>query len=164
MEVNQLYSFVLLIILVGMIIGVGVLTLEKFGQTTYYSRSDYNDTVTRPDNVTLAALDYGNVTMSGVYNGTAYDLISGSCYAVNATPGQVEFRNVTAACHELGNTWYAIYDYKEYDTKTKEATTDAYTELSNISTDWLGLIVTVAILSIILFLVIRSFTVGIGRR
>jgi len=30
MEVNELYSFVLLIVLVGMILGVGVLILDKF--------------------------------------------------------------------------------------------------------------------------------------
>lgn len=34
MEVGELYSFVLLLVLVGMIIGVGVLTLDKFSQTT----------------------------------------------------------------------------------------------------------------------------------
>jgi len=30
MEISQLYSFVLLIVLVGMILGVGVLVLDKF--------------------------------------------------------------------------------------------------------------------------------------
>ena len=30
MEINQLYGFVLLIVLVGMILGVGVLVLDKF--------------------------------------------------------------------------------------------------------------------------------------
>lgn len=33
MEINQLYQFVLLLVLVGMIIGVGVLTLDKFQNT-----------------------------------------------------------------------------------------------------------------------------------
>jgi len=85
MEVGQLYQFVLLIVLVGMIIGVGVLTLDKFS------------------------------TASGV---TA---TAGS--AINATRDEV----------------------------------------ANIATDWLGLIVTVAILSIILFLVVRSFG-GAGQQ
>ena len=74
-----MYQFVLLIVLVGMILGVGVLTLDKFS------------------------------TSSGVTD-TAGD-------AINNTR----------------------------------------TELAKISSDWLGLIVTVAVLSIILFLVIRSF-------
>jgi len=79
MEVNQLYQFVLLIVLVGMILGVGVLTLDKFS------------------------------TSSGV---------------------------TATASSNINST---------------------RTELAKISTDWLGLIITVAVLSIILFLVIRSF-------
>ena len=34
MEVQQLYSFTLLLVMVGLIIGVGVLVLDKFGTTT----------------------------------------------------------------------------------------------------------------------------------
>ena len=86
MEVNQLYQFVLLIVLVGMIIGVGVLVLDKFS------------------------------TSSGV--------------------------TATAS----------------------SAINNARTEVANIASQWLGLIVTVAVLSIILFLVIRSFgAAGTGR-
>lgn len=86
LEINQLYQFVLLIVLVGMIIGVGVLTLDKFS------------------------------TSSGVTDTAAA--------AINATRAEV----------------------------------------ANIATDWLGLIVTVAILSIILFLVVRSFGSAAGGR
>jgi len=34
MEINQLYSFALTIVLVGLIVGVGVLVLDKFGTTS----------------------------------------------------------------------------------------------------------------------------------
>ena len=86
LELGQLYQFVLLIVLVGMIIGVGVLTLDKFS------------------------------TSSGV--------TATAATAINATRSEV----------------------------------------SGIATNWLGLIVTVAILSIILFLVVRSFgSAGGGR-
>lgn len=86
MEIGQLYQFVLLIVLVGMIIGVGVLTLDKFS------------------------------TSSGV-TATASS-------AINA----------------------------------------ARAEVAGIATNWLGLIVTVAILAIILFLVVRSFGGAAGGR
>ena len=33
MEIRDLYGFVLLLVMVGMLIGVGILTLDKFGQT-----------------------------------------------------------------------------------------------------------------------------------
>jgi len=82
MELNQLYQFVLLIVLVGMILGVGVLTLDKFASTT------------------------------GV----------------------------------TGDASEAIND-------TRDA-------LTPIASDWLPLIVTVAILAIIITLVVRSFSFG----
>ncbi len=86
LEINQLYQFVLLIVLVGMVIGVGVLSLDKFS------------------------------TSSGV--------TATAAAAINATR----------------------------------------VEVANIATDWLGLIVTVGILSIILFLVVRSFGATQGPR
>ena len=86
MEVGQLYQFVLLIVLVGMIIGVGVLTLDKFS------------------------------TSSGV--------TSTASSAINS----------------------------------------ARAEVAGIATNWLGLIVTVAILAIVLYLVVSSFGGAAGRR
>jgi len=85
MEVGDLYQFVLLLVLVGMIIGVGVLTLDKFQATS----------------------------------GLTGDAILGINSSKNAIVG--------------------------------------------IATDWLPLIVVVAILAIVLGLVIRSFA-GKGRR
>jgi len=86
MEIGGLYQFVLLLVLVGMILGVGILVLDKFSSS------------------------------SGV---------------------------TAAASTALNNT---------------------RTELANIASTWLGLIVTVAILAIILTLVIRSFSGGMGGR
>lgn len=34
MEIGDLYQFVLILVLVGMLVGVGVLALDKFGQTS----------------------------------------------------------------------------------------------------------------------------------
>lgn len=85
MEVGGLYNFVLLIVLVGMIIGVGVLALDKFS------------------------------TSSGV--------------------------SATAS----------------------SAINSARTEVANIASNWLGLIVTIAVLAIIIALVVGSFG-GAGRR
>ena len=79
MELKDLYSFVLLLVMVGMIIGIGVVIFDKFGQSSA---------------VTTTA---------------------------NTTIGEMR------------------------------------TEVANISSNWLGLIVTVSILAIILTLVIRSF-------
>lgn len=79
MEVGELYQFILLIVLVGMILGVGILAIDKFSTST------------------------------GV---------------------------TSAASTALNNT---------------------RTELGNIASNWLGLIVTIAVLAIIITLVVRSF-------
>jgi len=79
MEIGELYQFVLLIVLVAMIIGAGVLALDKFSTSS---------------GVTTAAQT-----------------------AINA----------------------------------------GRTEVGNISSNWLGLIVTIAILSIIIVLIVRGF-------
>ena len=48
MEVSQLYQFVLLLVMIGMILGVGVLVLDKFRSTSGVSdtaNSSINDTI-----------------------------------------------------------------------------------------------------------------------
>ena len=84
MELNNLYSFVLMLVLVGMILGVGILVLDKFAASS----------------------------------------------------------GVTPAAESALN-----------------ASRDA---VGSIATDWLTLIVTIGVLAIILFMVIRSF-VGKAR-
>lgn len=83
MEVAGLYQFVLLLVLIGMILGVGVLVLDKFAATS--------------------------------------GLTSNAITAIN----------------------------------------DTVNAITPISTTWLGLIVTIAVLAIILTLVIRSFAGGV---
>jgi MFS superfamily sulfate permease-like transporter len=39
MEIGELYQFVLLLVLIGMILGVGVLVLDKFGSATGVSNA-----------------------------------------------------------------------------------------------------------------------------
>jgi len=79
MELKDLFSFVLMLVIVGMIIGIGVIIFDKFGQST---------AVTTTANTTITAMR---------------------------------------------------------------------TEIANISTNWIGLMVTVVILAIILVLVIGNF-------
>ncbi len=165
-ELNQLYSFVLLIVLVGMVIGVGVITVDKIGSSTSYKRIDYNDTsVTNPlINQTLVALDFGNITkVSKVINATSpgSEQLDSSCFTINTTSGQFRYDNVSLSCATLaGSDIEIIYDYKDFNTETKKATSSVVTEIANIATDWIGLIITVFVLAIILFLVVSSFSPG----
>ena len=172
-ELNKLYSFVLLIVLVGMIIGVGVITFEKTAEITYYDVTNYNDTVDLTANNTAVQLDWGNITsVDRVVNATpsagSGGILSSDCYRLenhtSSTPkgkGYFIYLNSSAACGWNANfadmDITLIYDAKNYDTETRDAMGFATTEVSGIASNWLGLIVTVFVLSIILFLVVRSF-------
>jgi len=163
MEINKLYSFVLLLILVGMVLGVGVLVLDKFSSTTFYTITGKMDSIT-PTNGSHTALSYGNITATtSVINATDGITFPASCYTVYANG--TFFLNVenNATCVYSGYDLNVTYNAKDYATATRDATTSAGGEVSNISTNWLGLIVTVAILSIVLFLVVRSFGGGMRR-
>jgi len=159
--ISGLYGFVLLIVMVGMIIGVGILVMDKFGGSTYYSGTDYNDTVTVA-NYTAQKLDWGNVTFSSIYaNGTS---VPSSCYSINTTEGSFIYTNDTAVCDVIqGDNFGVVYDYKNYATATRDATGSVVTEIAGIATDWIGLIITVAILAIILALVLVAFRPGMNR-
>ena len=161
METKQLVPFVLMIVLVGMIIGVGVLTLDKFSVASFYTRTGYNDTITAPANNTRIALDYGNITaVSKLSNGTFQDTLSSTCYEVFTANGSFVYYNQSVACNTYGANLNLIYDYREYATASRNAVNSATTEVSNISSNWLGLIVTIMVLSIIIVLVVRSFGFG----
>ena len=169
--IEKLYSFVLLIVLVGMIIGVGILTLDKLSSATFYKGESYNDTVAITINTTVN-LDFGNITnVRAVWNGSS--IFPSNCYTINTTDGHFIWYNQTTnldggieGCDpDVSTNFYAIYDYRNYHTATRDATASVSKEVANIATDWLGLIVTVFILSIILFFVVRSFgpNMGSGR-
>ncbi len=162
-ELNQLYSFVLLIVLVGMVIGVGIITNDKIGSTTSYKRLNYNNSLTPTGNLTLTALDFGNLTkVVKVYNDTATDnTLPSTCYTINTTPGQFQVKVTdNSTClwdFDNGRAIYVIFDYKDFATATRTAANSVVTEIANIATDWIGLIVTIMILAIVLFLVVSSF-------
>src|SRR3990167_10886550 len=161
MELNKLGGFVVLVVMVAMIIGIGIITLDKFGTTVSYDVLNHNDSVTKA-NFTGQALDWGNITtVDAVWNGTT-SLLPAECYTLNTTPGQFMWTNSTADCAANSGAvdqtvFYIIYDAKDYNTKTAQAAAAASKEVANISTNWLGLIVTIAVLALILWLVMGAF-------
>ena len=163
-EVNMLFPFVLLIVLVGMIIGVGIITLDKFGSTVYYKGTDLNQSVvsTAINNISHVSLTIGNVSNFVVIN--SIGVYPSACYQLNATQGTWQYINNTEnACGTVNTTLYFVYDYKDYATETRDATASVSSEIGGIATDWISLIVTVFVLSIILFFVVRTFNPAIGR-
>ena len=56
MEVGQLYQFVLLLVLVGIVIGIGVVVLDKFGATTAAAGSTVASTAINATRTEIAGI------------------------------------------------------------------------------------------------------------
>jgi len=150
MEVRQLEGFVLLLVMLGMIIGVGVLVLDKFGDAVQDDTTVTNETVTITANVGQLANDE-IVSIQSIGNKTTV-MTNWVDTGINWTEsGGISFNNTAG---EL----YFNYTY-EADSTATTAVGNVNTSIGTIATTWLPLVVTIVILSIILTLVIRSFVI-----
>jgi len=151
MEIKQLESFVLLLVMLGLIIGVGVLTLDKFGVATKDSTIVYSENVTitagvgTPTNDDITSLDdcYDSSNRSHLILNSECNLSGTTEILVNTT----------------GNGIIGINYTYDKDSTATTTVTSVNTSMGTIASTWLPLIVTIVVLSIILTLVIRSFVV-----
>jgi hypothetical protein len=157
MEIKELYPFVFILISIAMVLAVGILTLDNFGDAVKESASLTNESVIFAAGVGSTANDevtdvtrIGNGTLSCVTFNTA-------SWCANWTPaGDLALNVSTFGVGGLAGTYHVTYTY-DADTDATTATTAVNTALNTISSTWLTLIITVAILAIVLVLVIRSF-------
>jgi len=182
MRVNDLSKFVLLVVLVGMILGVGLIVLDSFSVATRSDSSLINETVSLSTlrneangNVTEGLLNLANGYLKSVSsarlindNGTTYLLAEGIDYSLVTAEetSSITFKDSLALSDTddglSGNNTEVLYVFKETNTASSGigSTVDA---LIPIATTWLPLIVTIAVLAIILGLVIHSFG-GFGSK
>lgn len=152
METDSIFPFVLLLVTVGMILGVGILVLDIFGDAAKTDGTAslesiviaYTGTTTN-DEVSAVAF-FGNATLNTT-------TITATNSYVNFTEGGVISVNRT---HYPNDTYTITYTYDK-DSEATTTTTSVVSALGSISSTWLPLIVTIAMLAIILTLVIRSF-------
>jgi len=154
MEVKQLYPFALLVLLVAMIIGAGVLALDKFGNAAKVSTVVDNETVTMASNTGTTTND--DVTaLTYVVNASNADVfINGNDTATTVI--NISTAGVITASIGGAESWNVTYTY-DADSAATTSIFAGRTEVSNVSTNWLGLIVTIAILSIIIVLIVTGF-------
>ena len=233
MELKDLQPMVLMLVLIALIVGVGVLVIDKFGEAVKDSTS-LNETVTFTNSVgvtvqgTTANNDVTSITSiingtgtRATYDSTSYNfttvgvinldpvstVIINETVSISSSVGQLGHNNITSI-QSIANrtgilstpvdltTWlntgvnwttagvittnasldvstmYFNYTYNQialgshdvtyiYDKDSRATTTlaSSATAVGSVSTDWLSLIVTIMILSFILFMVIKSFAV-----
>lgn len=157
MEINKIHGFVLLLVIIGMILGVGILTLDK------YSRAVRTTTTITDANVNVSS---GSATLSQEYcltiatitNATGATTWDASTYNVSYT--NLDTCVITSDL-PVTQKYNITYTYGA-DTEAQTASTNTVTAITPIASTWLPLIVTVFVLAIIMGLVIRSFA-GQGR-
>ena len=160
MKLNELKNFVLIVVLVGMILGVGILVLDSFSSAAYINTGVINGSFTYPAVNGSVSLGRELLTLTGIVNSTA-QTVPTTAYNVTLSTGVIS--SLSNGSCDAGDTCFASYTYKRFGVATTSinASRDS---LSPIATTWMPLIVTVAILSIILVLVIKSFSMGLRRQ
>lgn len=154
MELNNLFKVVFSFVLVGVLIGVGIIVLDNFGDVAKTETTIINETIsvlgrtgTTANDEVLSATWFGNTT----YPCTSFNSAT-AC--VNWTEAGVITTNSTY----LNNTGYKIIYSYDADSAATTAVGNTSSSIEDISETWLSLIITVVVLAIILTMVIRSFS------
>jgi len=166
MELNDLLKFTLLIVFVGLIIGTGVLITDKFAIAARTATNTSTGSINVTRELCAAVAGYVTTDTAVWVNSSNAVSLSSSYFAWDKTGTfagscvNVTDAGVTAGINNsIVNVTYT-YGAASAATNSLNSTVK---ELGNISSNWLGLIITIAVLSIIVTMVIQSFG-GIGGR
>ena len=149
MEMKDLTSVVLVLVLVGLIVGVGVLVLDQFGQSVRQINTVVAEDVTLTTNAgTLTNVPVITFTRFG--NSTV-NLTTGTDVNVTLASGAIVTNGAL-----VDGTYQAYYTYY-YNTSATTVLNSGVSAVSGIATNWMALIVTIIVLALILGFVVTSF-------
>lgn len=153
MDIKILRNFITMLVLIGMVLGVGVLTLDKFGTATKDSTTITHEVISIASGVGATAND--DVTSVSFFGNSTYntdiDFVIGT--DVNWTTAGA----ITARATNFTDGDYNISYLYDKDSKTTTSMGSVVSAITPLSTTWLPLIVTIAALAIILTMVVASF-------
>jgi len=159
-ETKELIGYILLFVLSGMMIGIGVLTFDKFADASAEETKIINESFTYPGLNASVTLAHGNstspiLTFYAIVNSTG-NVLPATNYSITEDAGNITALSNTTTC-KTGMTCKATYSYDEFATETRSVMNNNISSITPIASDWMGLIVTVLILAIIITMVVRSF-------
>ena len=152
MEWKDLSGFVVLLVLVAMVLGIGLITFDKFGDAAKATAPISEEAIAIADDGTGTTTNDDVISISSLKNET------GDIVLILTDP-------TTFNWSSDGNIWTNIswadnlnitYVYKA-DSTTTTVMGNAVDATTPIASTWIPLIVTVSVLAIILGLVITSF-------
>ena len=162
MEYKDLTAFVLMLVMIGLIAGVGVLVLDRFGTSggVTISTGVTNETHAFSSNVfTTTYIDQGIYAVSIGNSSVTY----ACAVAGSANCNYSSLTGIVTGSQTIGDdSISANYTYLKNSsvTTTVHAARNA---ISDIPEDWMSLIVTIGVLAIILGLVLMSFSMATGK-
>lgn len=154
MNMKDLYPFVFLMLMVGMLLGVGILAMDAFGNAVKTSTNVVNESVAIAGQAGSSAND--DVTAWSYFGNSSINCVAPNPICVNVSSGGAVRTNSSFA----NATYQLSYTY-DADSVGTTALSNVVTAVAPIASTWLPLIVTVAVLAIILGIVVTSFA---GRR
>ena len=154
MDINDLPGIIMVFFLVGLVLGVGIITFDRVG-----SAAEQVVTMTQEE-VTMAGV--GNIT--GQTGNSNVDNSTGAVALINSTRVAVPAANWTithAGAIWIGGdfvngTYNATYKFNKI-TKATVSLNKSVDAIKPIASDWMPLLVVVAMLAIIMVIVMRSF-------
>jgi hypothetical protein len=178
MELKEITPFILMIIAVGLLLGAGIVTLDAFSSSAPgYNIKGLNFTITNIGNYSATAIGRGNLTsVNYVYFLQSQTAVNSTCYVVDTTNGSIKVNTANGvpagSCgnFEKGTATVNLsvgFDYNDANTKTRLAIDNINEGIQTISSNWITLLITIVVLSIIITVVVNSFgfnSGGIHRR
>jgi hypothetical protein len=161
MEMNKLPMIILGVVAAALLIGVAMIVYDNIGQVpTSRTVSNQTFTWTWDQDGVNQSLGHENVTKITRFINGSKSAVASADYTLLKDPGIITMTNGTSI-PENSSAVYIWYTYQDYQGPTNETMKDNITAVGGIATDWMTLIVTIVVLSIILAMVLKSFT---GRR
>ena len=152
-DLNLLEVMVITLVMTGLLLGIGIVTISKFGTTVADSTSVVNGTIVIASGTGGVRSDQGITAVSTFSNATVDYIVYLSNDSINWTADGVFV--VDGAI--MGDSTYDLsYVYDQNVTGT-DTMVQVVASMAPIASDWLPLIVTVAVLAVILTMILTSF-------
>lgn len=151
---------VVLLVLTGLLVGVGVLTLDKFSDATKTDTGVADEAVALTyagSNQFTGSLANNDIRAISEFNNKTNNVSIIDDITFTATSGAVVLSNATN--HYAAGTYYSSYTYGA-ETRSSLSITNSSLAIGSISVNWMSLIITISVLAIILGLVLNSFVMG----
>lgn len=162
MEIEKLVGFATALLMVGLVCGVGTLILDKFANAVTVSQTIENE------NSTVVASGLTSTTNKYVTELTGcMDAVNKTKFTIGSTCNYTNLNDpdvklvikVQGTGATAVNTAYLLTNYTyKYDSKTSDILQAGRDGVDDVNNDWLSLVTTIAILSIILGLTVVGFS------